>query len=310
MPLYEATPLRQSPRLNAQLGRTITFKMDCLQPTRSFKIRGMDELIRSAVAAGKQQFVASSGGNAGLSAAYVCRHLGVHLRVYVPVTTPSHMVALIRAEGADVVIHGENWDAANALALQFVEAADAHYVSPFDDPALWRGHASMIHESAQHMAEPDLVILSVGGGGLLCGVMEGLEAVGWHHAKVCAVETEGAASFHAAVLAGHVVQLARLDTIARSLGSLRVLEEALAWTRQRTVLSRLVSDEAAFRASRDFLDDFQVMVEPACGASLAPAYQCPEMLGDAQSVLVIACGGAVMDAAQFSELNTRWPSIR
>lgn len=307
MPLYESTPLRSSPRLNAQLGRAITFKMDCHQPTRSFKVRGMDTLVREAVAAGKTKFVASSGGNAGLSAAYVCRHMGVHLRVYVPTTTPAHMQALIRAEGAELIAHGSNWNEADALARAYMVEADAHYVPPFDDPALWRGHASLIHECAPHMPEPDLVVLSVGGGGLLCGVMEGMEAVGWHRARVLAVETEGAASFHAALAAGQVVRIDRIDTIARSLGSLQVLQEALDWSRRRDVSSGLVNDEEAFRACRDFLDDFQAMVEPACGASLATVYQRPALLGDARSVLVIACGGALMDGATYTELDARWP---
>lgn len=307
MPLYEATPLRQSPRLNAQLGRSVTFKMDCHQPTRSFKLRGMDELVRSAVAAGKTQFVASSGGNAGYSAAYVCRHLGVRLRVYVPTSTPAHMIGLIRAEGAEVILHGANWNEANELALAYAASDGAHYVAPFDDPALWRGHASMIHESAALMDEPDLIVLSVGGGGLLVGVLQGMEAVGWQRAKVLAVETEGAASFNAALAAGEVVQIERIDTIARSLGSLRVMPNTLEWAQRRDIRSGLVSDEAAFRACRDFLNDFQVMVEPACGASLASAYRRPDLLGDARSVLVIACGGALMDADQFRSLDARWP---
>jgi L-serine/L-threonine ammonia-lyase len=307
MPLYEATPLRQSPRLNTQLGRTITFKMDCHQPTRSFKLRGMDVLIREAVAAGQTKFVASSGGNAGYSAAYVCRHLGVGLRVYVPTTTPAHMRALIASEGAELIVHGDTWNAANAEALAYLAAENAHYVPPFDDPALWRGHASMIHECAAEMPEPDLVVLCVGGGGLLCGVLAGMEAVGWQRARVLAMETAGAGSFHAALAVGKVVSLDRIDTLARSLGSLHVMQETLDWAARRPITSALVSDEAAFRAARAFLDDFQVMVEIACGASLASVYVQPDLLGDAQHVLVIACGGALMDGDQFAELNARWP---
>jgi L-serine/L-threonine ammonia-lyase len=133
-----------------------------------------------------------------------------------------------------------------------------------------------------------------------------MEEVGWQKARVCAMETEGAASYHAALAAGQVVSLDRIDTIARSLGSLRVLQEALDWSRRRAVASGLVSDEEAFRACRDFLDDFQVMVEPACGASLAPAYLRPALLGEARSVLVVVCGGAVMDSTTYAELDSRW----
>ena len=305
MALYHATPLQHSTLLNARLGKKIYFKMECYQPTRSFKLRGMDELVRVATSKGKQQFVASSGGNAGYSLAYACKRYGAALKVFVPIPTPAHMVELIRGEGADVELVGQAWDDANMAALAYAEATGANYVSPFDDALLWQGHARMIAECAETIGEPDLVVLSVGGGGLLCGVLEGMAAVGWKNTEVLAVETEGAASYAAALAVGRPVEIDKIDTIARSLGARKVCDASIAWTQHYKIRSGLVKDVDALRACIDFADAFQVLVEPACGATLAAAFQRPELLGDAQRVLMIACGGATMDTQQLRLLSAK-----
>ncbi len=143
-------------------------------------------------------------------------------------------------------------------------------------------------------------MLSVGGGGLLSGVVEGLARNGWHDVPVLAVETEGAASLHAAMQAGRTVELERIDSVATSLGAKRVAEQALACARQHPVQSHLVSDRAALEACERFLLDHRVLVEPACGAALALAYT-PGALGSYQNVLVVVCGGATATLEQIRE---------
>lgn len=298
--LYEATPLRQAPELNQELGRQIHFKLESYQPTRSFKLRGMDYLVQKKTAAGVDRFMASSGGNAGFSLAYACRHYGAYLKVFLPKTTPQHMVTRIKAEGAVVELVGNSWDEAHAAAAEHAIATHSYYVSPFDDPDLWHGHSSMIDECALAMEEPDLVVLAVGGGGLLCGVMQGLEKAGWSKAKVLAMETEGAASFAAALQAGKAVDFGPIHSIARSLGARKVAQAAVDWAQKRTIISGIVKDAEALEACLRFVNLMQVMVEPACGAALSAALVRPDLLGDAQRVLVIACGGAT---AQYNDFQ-------
>ena len=174
---------------------------------------------------------------------------------------------------------------------------------PFDDELLWRGHATMIHEAATQGPRPDAVVVSVGGGGLLCGVLEGMHACGWIDVPVIAVETVGAASLRAAIAAGRLVTLDAITSIATSLGARRVCAEALAWTARHPVVSTVVTDAAAIRACVAIADDQRLLIEPACGAAVA-AVQAREAapLQTARDVLVILCGGATVGHRELSAL--------
>ncbi|WP_455885988.1 pyridoxal-phosphate dependent enzyme [Pseudomonas rustica] len=297
MTLHIHTPLIESRSMSLAAGRNVWLKLDALQPCGSFKLRGVGHACEVHQARGARQFISSSGGNAGLAVAYAGRKLGVPVTVVVPETTTERAKELLRQEDANVVVHGSSWQEANALAQTLVGPDDA-FIHPFDDPLLWAGHASLIDEVAQAGVKPDAVVLSVGGGGLLSGVVEGLQRNGWGDVPVLAVETHGAASLHAAMQAGHSVELARLASVATSLGAKRVADQALACTQQHPVHSHLVSDRAALEACERFLLDHRLLVEPACGAALALAYA-PGALAQYQNVLVVVCGGATATLEQI-----------
>jgi L-serine/L-threonine ammonia-lyase len=176
---------------------------------------------------------------------------------------------------------------------------DSAYLHPFDDPLVWQGHATMVDEVNRSGLKPDAVVLSVGGGGLLCGVAEGLHRNGWADVPIVAVETRGAASFHAAVTAGHLVQLERLTSIATTLGAKRVCDKAFEWSQVHTIHPELVSDESAVTSCERFLDDHRILVEPACGASLAILYEQSKTLEPFHTVLVVVCGGATVSMEQL-----------
>jgi len=297
MTLHIHTPLIESRSLSLAAGRNVWLKLDALQPCGSFKLRGVGHACEVHQARGAQQFISSSGGNAGLAVAYAGRKLGVSVTVVVPETTTERAKELLRLEDANVVVHGSSWQEANALAQTLVGPNDA-FIHPFDDPLLWAGHASLIDEVAEAGIKPDAVVLSVGGGGLLSGVVEGLQRNGWGDVPVLAVETHGAASLHAAMQAGHSVELERIASVATSLGAKRVADQALACAQQHSVHSHLVSDRAALEACERFLLDHRVLVEPACGAALALAYA-PGALAQYQNVLVVVCGGATATLEQI-----------
>ena len=298
MPLHIESPLVESHPLSLAAGRSVWLKLDALQPSGSFKLRGIGRACEVYHARGAARFVTSSGGNAGLAVAHAGRRLGVPVAVFVPETTTSTAITLLRREGAEVTVHGASWQEANDHALTGVGPADA-YIHPFDDPLLWEGHASMIDEVARAGLTPDAVVLSVGGGGLLCGVAEGMRRNGWSHVPLVAVETTGTASLHAAVTAGEPVTLDAITSVATSLGARRVCDRAFQWTRERRVRSVLVSDAAALAACERFLADHRLLVEPACGASLALPYARHDALEPFASVLVVACGGATATIDQI-----------
>ncbi|MBE7219666.1 MAG: pyridoxal-phosphate dependent enzyme [Caulobacteraceae bacterium] len=298
MPLHIDTPLLASPALGAIAGRSILLKMDALQPPGSFKIRGIGAACTHYAEMGKRRFVTSSGGNAGIAVAYAGRRLGIPVSVFVPETTTETAKALIRQQGAEVTVHGASWQEANALALSAVDQ-NAAFVHPFDDPLLWEGHATLIDEVVGAGAAFDAVVVAVGGGGLLCGVAEGLERNGLADIPIVAVETRGAASLAASITAGALAELPAITSVATSLGARKVCARAFELARTRPVTSVVVEDRDALRACTRFLDDHRVLVEPACGAALAPVYDRAEALAPFGTVLVVVCGGATATDAQI-----------
>jgi L-serine/L-threonine ammonia-lyase len=247
MTLHVETALVESRPLSFIAERSVWLKLEALQPPGSFKIRGIGHACEAYRAQGARRFVSSSGGNAGLAVAYAGRRLGVPVTVVVPETTTERAKELLRQETAEVIVHGPSWQEANSLALSLVGETDA-FLHPFDDPLLWQGHATLVDEVFRSGLKPGAVVLSVGGGGLLVGVIEGLHRHGLRDVPVFAVETEGAASFHAAVKAGRTVELERITSIATSLGAKRVCEKALQCAKKHPVRSVLVSDRSALSA--------------------------------------------------------------
>ena len=302
MPLSINTPLLESLSLS-QLNHTrVWLKMEALQPSGSFKMRGIGHACETHVARGAKRLISSSGGNAGLAVAYAGRKLGVPVIVVVPETTSERARHLLGLEGAEVRVQGKSWAEANQLALSLVTEQDA-FVHPFDDPLLWEGHASMIDEVVAAGLRPDAVVLSVGGGGLLSGVDEGLLRNGLDNVPVFTVETEGMASYRAALEAGKPVPLTTLSGIATTLGARQVCQRAYDVTQHRLVFPYTVSDGEAVKACLRFLDDQRVLVEPACGAALALLYQQQPALREYQDILVIVCGGSTATTASLQAFN-------
>lgn len=298
MSLHTETPLVESRPLSLSSGRSIWLKLDALQPPGSFKIRGIGLACEVNARRGARRLVSSSGGNAGLAVAYAGRLLDIPVTVVVPETTSGRATELLLLENAEVIQRGATWQEANEFALSLVGASDA-FIHPFDDPLLWQGHATVIDEVARSGIKPDAIVLSVGGGGLLSGVAEGLHRNGWGHIPILAVETEGAASFHEAAKVGHPVQLEEIQSIATSLGAKRVCDKAVQWSKEHPIFSILVSDQSALSACERFLADHRLLVEPACGASLALAYENSSELEQFDTVLVVVCGGATASIDQI-----------
>jgi L-serine/L-threonine ammonia-lyase len=321
--MASATPLVASAALAQALGvRRAWLKLESSHASGSFKERGMRVLCAAHRASGARRVVSSSGGNAGLAAALVARELGLECLVVVPSTTKALMVDKIKLQGATVRVHGDNWNGADALARELCQTGSGSaYVPPFDHPLLWQGHSQLVDELATQMAAqggaraPDLVVASVGGGGLLSGVLHGLARQGgeWaSHTRVVAAETRGSASMAAALAAGHPVRLAEIKTIATSLGALAVSEDVVRLARAHAggVVSGVVEDADCVRACVWLADHARVLVEPACGAALAAMHQAvaampAEERASAEVVLVV-CGGSAISLDMLAEYRKQF----
>lgn len=218
------------------------------------------------------------------------------------------MIAKLRNAGAyEVVQVGENWKEADTYLQERLLDNDQGgvYVPPFDHPEIWEGHSTLVSEVGRQLADqdenggPDAMVCSVGGGGLLCGVLLGLERqYYWDKGcKVLALETEGAQSLHKSLLRGELVTLPSITTIATSLGATRVAQKAFDLAQEHGIKSAVLSDAEAAMGCWRFADDERIIVEPACGINLAVCYDgrlkklLPELTPQSKVVIVV-CGGS------------------
>ncbi|XP_015758695.1 PREDICTED: L-serine dehydratase/L-threonine deaminase-like [Acropora digitifera] len=338
--LHIKTPVLESHPLTTLSGFRVFLKLENVQPVSSFKIRGVGNLCQKAMRKGCNHMVCSSGGNAGLAAAYSARKLGVSCTVVVPGTTPAFMVERLREEKAVVEICGDSWDDADALALKLAKQPGYAYIPPFNHPDIWEGVATVIQESAAQLPEkPSAVVVSVGGGGLMAGVLQGMQDVGWDEVPLIAMETKGANCFDAAVQAGKLVTLdeitsstdygheeVRSVTYFVSNVNQYIRRNPIIGVEEREepgndvaffVLHFSGQDALAFHnvllflvlnVARFLSDDHRMLVEPACGASLACVYERlfegwkeQGKLAELKSVLVIVCGGNIVSLKALKE---------
>ncbi|XP_061842936.1 serine dehydratase-like [Nerophis lumbriciformis] len=319
--LHVNTPLLESVAMSKRVGTAVYLKMENSQPSGSFKIRGIGHLCQQLASTSKG-IVCSSGGNAGMAAAYAARKMGVPATIVIPSSTPHLVVQRLRDQGATVKIVGKIWDDANAEALRLAETEGLTYVSPFDHPLIWQGHSSVITEAAASLGpgvKPVAVLLSVGGGGLLCGVVQGLKDVGWADVPIIAMETAGADCLNASVKAGRRVTLDDITSEAKCLGAKTVCKQAFEYSQSKevTVISEVVTDRQALHALETFLDEERVLVEMACGAALAAVYsglvhrlqEEGRVAAHPGPLLVIVCGGSSIDMEQLFLLKRKLEKV-
>lgn len=321
-PAVKTSLVEASDKLNTNC--RIFFKKESEQPSGSFKLRGIGYYIGHSIEKvqneGKQvEVFTSSGGNAGLAAAYSSQFYGVNCTVVLPKLVKPSVVEKLKEYNATVHIHGEHWGEADLfLRNSIIEKLDhsqieSVYCHPFDEPLVWKGHGGMIEEIEQQMSTEDLskvkgVICSVGGGGLFCGIVDGLRnSKSLQKVPVLAVETSGAPSFEEAIKQDKVVNLDSVKTLATSLAAPYVCQGALDAYRTHPVLNCVIDDIDSVRGTVFYYDTFGEVVEPACGATISIVSDNTKYLDKFKNlkpddiVIAIVCGGVVTKESDIEE---------
>ncbi|EMC91386.1 hypothetical protein BAUCODRAFT_152648 [Baudoinia panamericana UAMH 10762] len=322
---WVTTPLIESANLSKAAGCRIFLKLENLQPAGSFKSRGVGNFCRHALLHAidqghdedKVHFYTSSGGNAGLACVHAARFLGRPATVVVPMSTKQMMIAKITAAGAsEAVQRGASWtDADQYLREVVIKQAESKgeigvYVPPFDHPNVWSGNATIIEElkyqlpgvAREQSAHPDVIVCSVGGGGLLNGIVQGVqEETLMEGTTVLAMETVGADSLAASLKARKLVTLPGITSLATSLGATRVSERtfqlATEFGESGRFKNAVLTDAEAAMGCWRFADDERMLVELACGVNVALCYggRLEKALGRPvrkdEKVVIVVCGG-------------------
>ncbi|EPQ67890.1 Bgt-797 [Blumeria graminis f. sp. tritici] len=316
---WVTTPLTHSEALSTAAGCNIYLKLESHQPSNSFKSRGIGNLLVSSVRSpnttSTPHFYCASGGNAGLACATAATSLSLSTTIVVPQTTKPLMIAKIRALGDRVRVlqFGKNLGDADKYLRSELLAHDPHgvYVSPYDHPAVWAGNATLIDELATQIPHYDSIVCSVGGGGLLVGLIEGLDTYGiLPDTTIVAVETRGAESLNVSLRKGELLRLPAIESIATSLGVSQVAAQAFELAKANDVKSVVISDAEAACACAVLWQAENVLVEPACGASIAVCLN-----GDLRAsyshltdrefscldIVIVVCGGSNVTTAMLGE---------
>jgi threonine dehydratase len=215
--LFPPTPLQKNLHLSERFGAEIWLKREDLSPVRSYKIRGAFNAMRKIRAADPSatRFVCASAGNHAQGVAFVCAHFGVTGRIFMPVTTPEQKILKTKTFGGDaieIVLTGDFFDETLAAAKAECAKTGAHFLSPFDDPDVIEGQASVAVEMFDELGRaPDRLVLPVGGGGLSAGMLSWLDATE-ADTRLTLVEPAGGASLTAALKIGAPQTIPITDT--------------------------------------------------------------------------------------------------
>ena len=211
--LFPATPLQRNDHLSNVYDADIWLKREDLSPVRSYKLRGAFNAMGKQ--ADKDVFVCASAGNHAQGVAYVCRHLQKKGVIFMPVTTPEQKIRKTRLFGGDwvqVQLVGDYFDDTLRASQAYCKDVGGHFLSPFDDPDVIKGQATVTYEMLEQLGRaPDVFVVPVGGGGLSSSARLLLSARA-PETEIFYVEPTGGKSLAAAVQAGAPVALAQVDT--------------------------------------------------------------------------------------------------
>jgi threonine dehydratase len=278
-------------------GGAVTLKLELLQHAGSFKARGafMNLLSARVPAAG---VAAASGGNHGVAVALAANKLGYAARIFIPEIASPAKVAAIAAQRAEVVIGGARYADAQAACDRYAAESGALVVHPYEGASTVAGAGTVALEWEEDQGklglQPlDTVLVAVGGGGLLAGV-----ATWWgKRVKIVGVEPVGSRCLHAALEAGHPVDVPVESIAADALGAKRVGELAFAVAREAVDHVALVQDDAIRAAQRELWTRYRIAAEPAGAAALGALVSGAYRPHSGESVGVLVCGGNVVPAS-------------
>lgn len=267
---------------------TVSLKLEFLQHSGSFKARGAFNTLLShpVPAAG---VAAASGGNHGAAVAYAAKRLGVKARIFVPEISSPAKIAVIRSHGAEVVIGGARYADAQEACDLYVADSGALRVHPFAAEATIAGQGTVAREWGEEAPALDTVLVAVGGGGLISGV-----ASWWAgRVKIVGVEPEGSRALHAALEAGHPVDVEVNSLAADSLGARNTGDLVYAICRDTVDHVALVTDEAIRDTQALLWRDWRMATEPGGATALAALVSGAYRPRTGERVGVLLCGANV-----------------
>jgi threonine dehydratase len=291
-----ATPLEAAPRLGRRLSNTILFKREDLQPVFSFKIRGAyNKIAHLSDTAAKRGVICASAGNHAQGVALAAKRRGIPATIVMPQTTPQIKVQAVIDHGAEVVLHGDDYDQAYEHALTLMRDRQLAFIHPFDDPDVIAGQGTIGMEILRQCAgdKIDAIFVAVGGGGLIAGIAAYVKYL-FPKIRIIGVEPDDADAMYRSLQAGKRVTLDRVGIFADGVAVRRVGEETFRLAREYVDEIILVSTDEICSAMQDIFEENRTIVEPSGALSVAgiKRYVAREQCRD-RTFISINCGANV-----------------
>jgi len=287
------TPLDYSHTYSKMTGAEVYLKLENFQRTGSFKIRGATNRIKTlSEEETNAGVVTASAGNHAQGVALAASRVGVDSKIVMPTNAPISKVSATRNYGAEVVLHGDDYNEAAERAHEIEREEDRTYVHAFDDEMVMAGQGTIGLEIVEDRPDVDTVVVPIGGGGLISGIATAVKA---HdpETRVVGVQAEGASSVATSLQKGEIHELDAVDTIADGIATRRVGERPFEVIQERVDEVVTVPDADIAMAITNLLERSKTMVEGAGAVPLAAVLEDHMDYEEGEVIVPALCGGNI-----------------
>lgn len=298
------TPLLRSDALSGAAGADVWLKLECLQKTGSFKVRGaLNKIASLSEAELAKGVITASAGNHAQGVAYAASLKGVSALIVVPKTAPETKKAGIKKYGAELIVHGDNYDEAEAHAYQLAEETGRTFVHAFEDDQIIAGQGTVGLEALLEEPDFDTIIVPAGGGGLICGIATAAKAIN-PAVKVIGIQTHASPPWYYSFREGRLVDVEYSDSLADGLhGGITQGNLDLALKIVDDIL--LVEEEHVAQAMHWLAKEHHLMVEGSGAVGVAALLQ-GAVSGIAGKKVLTIVSGSNVDAGKLAKLIARY----
>jgi len=300
------SPLEPAERLSRRLRNRVLFKREDLQPVFSFKLRGAyNRIAHLSQTAAQRGVICASAGNHAQGVALAARKRGIPAVIVMPQTTPHIKVQSVMDLGAEVILHGDDYDEAYERSLALERERNLVFIHPFDDPDVIAGQGTIGMEILrQRPGDIHSIFVPVGGGGLIAGIAAYSKYL-YPRVKIIGVEPEDAAAMYESLKAHQRVTLERVGIFADGVAVRRVGEETFRLAREHVDEIILVNTDQVCAAIQDIFEDTRAIAEPAGALAVAGIKRYVAREGLVDETLVAVNSGANMNFDRLRHIAER-----
>ncbi len=287
------TPFSYAPNLSEISGYKVYLKKENLQLTGAFKLRGAFNKIASLVEEGKiGGVVAASAGNHAQGVAFSAKYFGINAIIVMPDSTPLTKIQGVREFGAEVILHGANYDEAYSYAIDYAKKHKKDFVHPFTDSAVMAGQGTVALEMLEEVKDLDAIVVPVGGGGLISGIGVAVKALN-PNTKVIGVASLGATAMKESYDTKEPKSTKSVRTIADGIAVRDASPITLEYILDTVDSLELVSEDEIAEAILFLLEKQKLLVEGAGSVGVASLMQGRLNLPKGAKVGVVLSGGNI-----------------